>query len=670
MDIEHLQQAKARCLADINEALPRYADRLNGIDARLTAYITDAVSNDGSHANLYELLGIRKELRLMDTYQLNTKRVQKFVRAIEGIWRNGRHQRGGLKFDTPRGNQHVRLMPYQVWCLFGIYGFLTEVSMERPYVEGDQLLPSEFVRDGIVWDRRRLTTEAHIFQTRKSGKTEFGAAIDFIEVCFLGPVNGQALICANSHEQSKIAYKAVKEFATQIDPTCMNRMGGKYFRLTADSMNWQPGNSMKGEIKTLAAGGKISKDGLYASLVHADEHGSARYVAGRSDMQELVNVCAGSMGPRRESLIMHTTTAGLVNEGPYKNQIETVEQLLLDELDRPLGQPCQTEEDEWFAFLLRLDPWEVNYDLPQLDDPELFRKVNRSIGITVQPTWYRKRLHDAEKDEDVRKEVLTKDFNIWQTGRITQWIKSDRIRTLQRDRRIEDCRFADGWQVFAGMDFSLGDDLFAVAYLAVDYTPGDSMAGRFFADCDCWVLEETMKQSPNRPLYERWVEQGWLHVCPGEVFDSMYAINRIAAVNEAGVNIRAFGYDPAQSIQPINQLKAWLQTLFQARGGHSAKDIADAIRQMVLPVSQNAMAQNPRIGELEHMILEREPWLLFSQNPMWPWMFGNCACEVTTSDLRRLVKGGPRPTHKIDGVAALVDALWCFDLAEGRIDNP
>jgi hypothetical protein len=49
-------------------------------------------------------------------------------------------------------------------------------------------------------------------------------------------------------------------------------MGGKFFRMTRQGMNWQPGHRMKGEIKCLSAG-KTSKDGLFASMVHADEHG-------------------------------------------------------------------------------------------------------------------------------------------------------------------------------------------------------------------------------------------------------------------------------------------------------------------------------------------------------------------------------------------------------------
>ena len=653
------KEAKARCLVDLQNNLPRYKAQLDTIDARLHYYIADAIANDGEHANLYELLGIRKVLRLMDSYEINMKKVGIVIRAIEGVWEGNVWKRGGLKFDTPRGNAHVRLMPYQVWCLFGIYGFTTEVCMERVAHEGDVLLPTEFVRDGVGWDKRRLCSEAHIFQTRKSGKTEFGAAIDFVDVCFLGDLNSQALICTNSKSQSQIAYKSIKQFATQIDPSCINKGGGKYFRVTADEMNWLPGQQRKGEIKVMSAGGK-QKDGLYASIVHADEHGSASYVKDHSDMQSLVDVCVGSMGPRREKLLLHTTTAGNVNEGPYQIQLRAVENTLLTELEHTLGEPLRTDDDKWFAFLLRLDDWETEYDLDQLDDPTLFLKVNRSIGVTVQPTWYKERLHDARKSEDTRKEVLTKDFNIWQTARIKQWIAGDRIRPLQIDRRISDCRHEDGWNVFVGLDFSQGDDLFAISYLAVNYKSERPLKGRFFADCEAWVLESTRLQSPNRPLYEKWIEAGWLYVCPGEVFDSMSAVTKIAEKNEQGINLCMWGYDAAQSVQPINHLKAWLQIL-----GMGSQEI----QQRVIPVGQSPMVQNARISELEDLIKSNEEWLQFSQSPLWAWCFGNCAVETTSSDLRRILKGGATAVAKIDVVSALLDALYCFDLTEMKIEK-
>ena len=129
-------------------------------------------------------------------------------------------------------------MPYQTWCVFGIYGFTVDVCMERKYFPGADLLPTEWVGDdGMVWDTRRLTSATFSRHANRE-RQEFGGAIDFTEVCFLGP--GQALpICAPSSETSKIAYEAIREFAMQVDPTCINRMGGKYFRMTRNGLNWQ-----------------------------------------------------------------------------------------------------------------------------------------------------------------------------------------------------------------------------------------------------------------------------------------------------------------------------------------------------------------------------------------------------------------------------------------------
>jgi len=674
-DFDELKQIKAQCLRDITEALPNYVNRLNSIDERLLPYVEDAISNNASHANLYELLGIRKELRLMSSYDLDPERVKRSLRAIEGQWANGRHIKGGLRFDTPRGNMHVRLMPFQAWLIFEIYAFKVDVSMERTYHEGDMLLPTEWVKDGEVWDTRRLTQEAHWFLTRKSGKTELGGAVDFTEVCFLGDVNGQALICTNSSEQSQIAYEAIKDFAMQIDPTCTNRMGGKYFRMTRKGLNWQPGHPMKGEIKCMAAG-KTSKDGLYASVVHADEHGQAGYVNAHSDMQAAVDTCWGSTGPRREKLLLHTTTAGRIKEGPYKTKIEQVEASLLSEMQYPIGQPHRTPDDYWCAFLLQLDKWELTDDLTKLDDPELFKKVNRSIGTTVQPTYYRERLHEAATGtEDTKQEVLTKDFNMWQSDRFIKWLSGDQIRPRQTERRIADCWATQGWRVFVGLDFGGTDDLWAACYLAINYQQ-QQPEGRFFADLDLWITEKALNDSPNRPLYEQWVRDGWLHVCPGEVFSHEMAVNKImeragyddhgnlTATPDSQIDMRMFGYDPAQSTAPINQLKAWLQSLFQQRG-LSNGDIAQMLKQMVMPVPQTFVAQNGLVQEIEYALLTDHPWLQLSANPAWPWMFQNVKLEVSPNELKKPLKSGQH--NKIDGVHALLDALWLFDLSEGLV---
>lgn len=652
-----IQIQKAQCLSDIREALPRYAERLNECDERLMQYIEDAISNNASHANYYELLGIRKELRLMDSYALDIPRVQRTLRAIEGKWENGRHVKGGLKFSTPRGAMHVRLMPFQTWLIWCIYAYKVDVSMEREYHEGDQLLPTEWVKDGDVWDTRRLRQEAHWFLTRKSGKTELGAAVDFVEACFLGDVNGQALIATNSAEQSRIAFKAIKEFAMQVDPSCSNRMGGKFFRLTRNEMNWQPGNHMKGEIKCMAAG-KTPKDGLYASVVHADEHGQAGYTNGRSDMQAAVDTCYGSTGPRREKLLLHTTTAGRIKEGPYKTKLEQVEASLEEEMNYPLGEPHRTEEDVWTAFLLQLDKPEITDDLTKLDDPELFKKVNRSIGTTVQPTYYRERLHKAATDtEDTKQEVLTKDFNIWQTGRVQKWITGDQMRHLQREgMRIDNCTADQGWVVFVGLDFSLGGDWSGPGWLAARKHPS-GRGTEFFADYDMWISEEEYETSPLHPLYEQWVRDGWMHLSPGKTFQPELFVNRLDELIRKGVQFMYFGYDKYKSKIPINVLKSYLQGRLGIQNPEPYVQV----------VSQLNSEFNGPTEDLYNAMFAPAPFLNYSASPLWPFCFNNAMLEIDNRENRRPVKANQSASCKVDPIQCIIMALDLYERYEGSL---
>lgn len=638
------QQIKQEAVERITSLIPKQAKQLEEIDPRLLTYY-NGLTNPTLH-NAAEILGGIKFLRILRTYTFSHKKVRHAIQLYEGRWKDDQYIEGsgGLQFSGLKGFTHYQLQPFQVFALAGLLGPMVDV-------------------DG---DMRRLCTELVLYLTRKSGKTLMSGFIQFYGFFFMDS-NFEGYCCANSADQAKLLYKTAQTLIRQMDPQ------EKRIRFTASQTNWKPSQPRQASITALSAGGK-TKDGLFAQLCCADEFGSADFTNGKSDMLDLVSVVQSSMGPRREPLTVITTTAGYATNGPFRSKLLLMEQQLEKELDLPDDYNIPLPDDYQHALLLQPDKWEQMDEELLLNDENIWRKSNPMIGISVQPSFYKQESYKARQNPDNRKEFITKLVNVYQTGRVTTWIKSDKIRALQVDKRISDCKYIDSngrerWKVFCGMDFSHGDDLFAVTYLAVDYMPSQTMTGRFFVDTDVWVLEETMKQSPNRPLYEQWAAAGWLHVCPGEVFDSIYAMNRLGQLTDEGINIVMFCYDPAQSIQPINQLKAWLQTLFQKHGELSTKVINDTINQMVVPISQSAMSQNPIIGHLEEMILRPDPWIEFSQNPLIPWCFGNAAVELNTSDLRRIVKGGPQPTHKIDIVAALENAVHGFDIMEGRIEN-
>ena len=655
------KEEKQTAIDMLSEAYDKQWTNFNSIEPRLRDYIYDVCTFDKSH-NAYEILGALKFLRLLNTYEQDIETFRDVIYKYEGVWeqRDGlwHHIEGGLKHPGTTGPTYYRLQPFQVFVLASMFLFKAWINTEAT-AASRMLLKSERNINGIIHDLRRLCTEFTFYTPRKTAKTQLSAFIQFWYF-MSGDENAECYCCANASDQAKILFSRTRELIHQMDPR------ERRIRFTASQVNWKPGQFRTASLTALSAGGK-TKDGLFAQLCSADEYGSAAYVNGASDMGKLVSVVESSMGPRREPMTFISTTAGINTTGPFVDKLHGIHKLLEKELDPEAEHTIS--EDRQACLLLEPDEWEQQDEELLLTSKDVRRKVNPMLGIIVQQSFYDDEIAKARQNPEKMNEVVCKLFNTYKGVRVTHWIKGDRIRPLQVEKRITDCKYADGWRVFCGCDYSSGDDLFAITFLAVDYKPSDTMRGRFFADAYAWVLEETMKQSPLRPLYEQWVEQGWLFVCPGEAFDSTYAINKIAEVAQQGIDIVSFSYDPAQSAQPINQLKAWLQTLFQSRKDVSPKELAEVINKMVIPVPQTSMVQNPRIAELEHMILEKEPWLEFSMNPMWPWQFGNTACETSSSDLRRLCKAGPQPTHKMDNVAALVDALYGFDLSENRISQ-
>lgn len=314
--------------------------------------------------------------------------------------------------------------------------------------------------------------------------------------------------------------------------------------------------------------------------------------------------------------------------------------------------------DRQFAVLLQLDEWEQNEDTVLNADRNLIRKVNPHVGVTVQPDYYSGEIAKAVGNMDYRREVMAKLFNVFAADRIIEWIKPDEsIKPLQIDYRIDDLKATEGWLVFCGMDFSQGDDLHTIAYLAVNTHP-DWQGFRFYADFDAWVSEETLNNISIKPLYEKWISQGWLHVCKGKVFQPSLLTARVMQLAMSGVNLARFGYDPYQSRQVVNDLGAWLYTTL----GLDPKDY-------ILPVRQNFASYNPVVDEFTYMVQTDEPWIRFSANPMWPWLFGNVALAVSTDGMenKKPVKANNSDSCKVDPIQALLSALMLYDIADGKV---
>ena len=639
---------KQQALDLLKRQFTEQGKQVAAIELRLFDYYADLCAAPHYH-NGNELLGALKLLRLLRTYVLDLDTLRDVIYKYEGTWRdNGgiwEHLEGGVRHPGTTGPTYYRLQPFQVFVLVAMFGLKAWINTEAE-AGSRALLPTEEVRDGKIYDLRRLCTEFTDFTPRKTAKTQLSAFVQFWYF-MSADENAECYCCANASDQAKILFTRTRDLIHQMDPK------EKRIRFTASQVNWKPSQFRSASLTALSAGGK-TKDGLFAQLCSADEFGSAAYVNGSSDMGKLVSVVESSMGPRREPMTFISTTAGIIQEGPFIDKLAGIKALLLTELDPDYRHDLSN--DRQMCLLLEPDEWEAADEEILLTSKDVRRKINPMLGIIVQHSFYDDEIAKARQNPEKKIEVISKLFNVYQSGKVTSWIKGDRIRPLQIDRRITDCKWSEDWNVFVGMDFSGGDDLFAITYLAVRLNP-ETGNKEFFADFDAWILEAALKESPNRLLFEKWIEQGHLHLMPGEVFYNEQAIDALIAKNQQGINMVLFGYDPAQSIDPINNLKAWLQSL-----GIEPKTILS----MVVPVRQHALAQNPSILELETLIKAPEQFIHFSNNPMWGWLFTNALLEKK-NDLRRLTKG--KPQDKIDPVAALINCVYLFDLANGNIQQ-
>lgn len=648
-------EEKHNAVEILQRRLPPLIQQLEDVDERLVQYFTELAENPDWH-NGYEILCGVRFLRYIRTYGFNIKRVRQIIKLREGNWEcvNGkwRHISGGIRQPLTQGDMVLRWEPFQIAIIAYIFGPMAWIDTGLSVEDRQELLATERKNEsnGQIEDLRRLCTNFTLFGPRKIDKTGISAYV--AQVFFLlEDVNAEIYCTSNSADQSKILFRRIKHGIAQLDPE------GKKIRQTETVCDWRP--SYRGVrdscIRPLSAGGK-TKDGMFAQLCCADEYGSAGYTNGKCDMKRLVDVTESSMGPRREPLTIITTTAGRIDTGPFIEKLDSLHRLLIEELKYETGESIpELSLDRVCCILFEPDDWEKQDQELILTSKQIRKKINPMVGKIVQYSFYDDEVAKAKMSGDLG-EVMSKLFNVYDSARITSWLSGDKVRPLQKKMCVTDCKYMEGWQTFVGLDFSSGDDLFAITYLSVNYKTKNPV-GRFHADMEAWIVESTLKTSPNRPLYEKWIELGYLKVCPGDVFDPNLPIMSLIEKNNHGVNICYFGYDPAQSKLPINSIKAWLQTL-----GIQAK----MIQQMVVAVPQSFIAFNGIVGEIEYYILNGEPWLSFSDNPMWPWQFGNCRVEEV-HELRKLLKASP--TAKVDNVHALVDAFYCFDLSEGRVQN-
>ncbi len=402
-EIERWREYKAGVVDELQRErwtiLDRYRGALVDTDGRIGAYVLKVIDEPEGH-NVYELLGVRRFLRLLDRYEWKAGRVKRFFRFYEA-----------LRFSGVKGRTRYRLTPVQAFQFANIFGFARA-------------------------DGRRLIRTAYLFVPRKFSKTTSCAALAVYDMLF-GDSNAQAYVGANSYDQAKICFDEIRKIMLDLDPR------GKHFRVNREKITFKD-RGRDSLIQCLTANAN-TKDGLFASLVIMDEYAQARNTAGKNGA-DLKNVLTTSMGPRREPLTVVITTASDVVDGPFAHELEGVLSVLRGE----------KESDTMFASIFMPDVDDAE------SDPRTWAKVQPHLGITVQPDYYENEWQTAQLSAENMLAFRTKLLNIFAINEEKTWFTHEKAKELLGSFDIDrvqgrpDCAVA--------FDLSVHDDFSAVSY--------------------------------------------------------------------------------------------------------------------------------------------------------------------------------------------------------------
>lgn len=273
--------------------------------------------------------------------------------------------------------------------------------------------------------------------------------------------------------------------------------------------------------------------------------------------------------------------------------------------------------------------WHYKLDeIEEVADPAMWLKANPNLGATVSYETYQLDVERAEKAPASRNDILAKRFGIPMEG-YTYFFTYEE--TLPHRAR-------EFWQMpcALGADLSQGDDFCAFTFL---FPLGREKYG---VKTRSYITELTLMKLPGamRQKYEEFINEGSLHIMPGNILDVMEVyddLDRFILASE--YDVRTLGYDPYNAKEFV--------TRWEAENGPFG----------IEKVIQGAKTESVPLGEIKTMSEER--LLIFDQSLM-SFAMGNAITLEDTNGNRKLLKR--RQDEKIDNVAALMDAWVAYKL--------
>ena len=505
---------------------------------------------------------------------------------------------------------------FKLWAeqVFGWYYF------ERRSV----YVPNEDGHGGHYVTKRfknRLTKKQYLIVGRGAAKSMYASAIQSYFLNIDSSTTHQITVAPTMLQANEVL-SPIK--------TSIVRSRGPYFKfLTAGSLQNTTGSkanrvklaSTKKGIENFLTGSlleirpmSIDKlQGLRCKCATIDEWLSG--VIRENPINSIEEGCA--KGGIDDYLIIATSSEGTVRNGSGDSIKMELLKILRGDFDDEEDRHSFDDTSIWYY---KLD------DIKEVADPNMWRKANPNLGLTVTYTTYQKAVTKAENFPSQRNEILAKRFNLPMEG-FTYFFTYEE--TLPHRRR-------EFWKMpcAMGADLSQGDDFCAFTFL---FPLRD---GSFGVKCRSYISSVTMDKLPiaMHTKYEEFMKEGSLIVLDGTVLDMMQVYEDLDEfIQESEYDIRCFGFDPYNA-------KEFVQRWETENGPFGIEKVI-----------QGAKTESVPLGELKKYAEQR--MLIFDQSLM-SFTMGNCVVMEDTNGNRKLLK--KRREQKIDNVSALMDAYVAY----------
>jgi phage terminase large subunit-like protein len=461
----------------------------------------------------------------------------------------------------------------------------------------------QIIRDlfGIVrkYDESRQFRRAYIELPKKNGKSELAAAIALLLTITDGEYGGEIYGCATDRQQASIVFDVAVQMVEQFPAI------KQYIKLNISQkrMTFTPLNSFYQVLSAEA----YTKDGLNAHGVIFDE------LHAQPDRRLFDVVTSGSGLAREQPLTFIITTAGFDRNSICWEQHTKAENILRGTVIDPTFYPMiysANDDDDW-------------------TDPEVWKRVNPSYGITIKPDGFRAEFENAK--------LNAVEENKFRRLNLNQWVKQS-VRWMPMDF-WDKCDFAvnpdylKGRKCYAGLDLSTTEDMTAFVLVL----PPDDLSDendKYIILPFFWIPEESMQRRvlKDHVPYDRWALENQLITTDGRVINYNFVQQKVEELK--GI------YD----IQEI-AFDRWGAT-------QMAQNLVD-IGANVIFFGQGYKSMSPPTKELMRLVLQER--IAHAGNPILRWNFDNLV--VKSDEAGNIKPDKEKATEKIDGAVATIMAL-------------